>query len=41
MDLTLEPSLCESKLARKDHTKIVIHSGIIKWYQSTEYLIKY
>lgn len=41
MDLTSEPRLCESKLARKDHTKIVIRSGIIKWYQNTEYLIKY
>lgn len=41
MDLTSEPSACESKLARKDHTEFVKHSGIIKWYQNTVYVIKH
>lgn len=41
MDLSSEPSPCESKLARKDHTEFVIHSGIVKWYQNTAHIIKY
>lgn len=41
MDLTSEQSPCESKLARKDHTTFVKHSGIIKCYQNTVCVIKY
>lgn len=41
MDLSSEPSPCESKLARKDHTEFVIHSGIVKWYQNAVCIIKY